>query len=76
MADDDITDVDRLVEFWHRETPLSPDGHLMFLDDYARERVLKELEAIEILREVAGDPINQAAVIRRAADYLDALDRS
>lgn len=70
---DDITDGERLVEFWH-----SPGGDPVRGKDlmHIAGDVIKELEAVKILRLVAEDPINPAAVIRLATRYLEELDRA
>lgn len=73
MADgDDITDVERLVEFWH-----SSGGDIARNKDLAdiAAEVFKELDVIKILREIAGDDAD-SVVARLAKSYLDDLDRA
>jgi hypothetical protein len=73
MASDDITDVERLVEFWH--SPGGDPTHGKDLGHVAAD-VLKELKAVKIVRETAADPVNPTALIRSATSYLDELDRA
>jgi hypothetical protein len=73
MADgDEITDVERLVEFWH-----SSGGDIARNKDLAgiAVEVLKELKAVLIVRDIVADPVDIEALMR-AGEYLDELDRA
>lgn len=68
-----ISDGERLVEFWHSSGGDPTHGKDL---GHVADDVIKDLEAVRILRLVAQDPINPAAVIRLATRYLEDLDRA
>jgi hypothetical protein len=79
--DDDWTDVERLVGFWHEQELRDEDDKLMWLDDWAREHVLKKLDVVALLRVIvqpyrSPDRRYLPPGVPDAMRYLDELDRA